>query len=127
MPLTFRGTPIPGLHGRPKFGPWGVQLTRTTYFGLEGESEIRGERTGRDIVMESVFYNSFVSGEQLENAIETLNKNVPTNGKIVQTGAINRTLQRCTFEGITMKGSPLPDNKIGWWVEVEIRWRQLGP
>jgi hypothetical protein len=127
MALTFRGTAIPGTHGRMQFGNWGVQAVRTTYFGLAGTSELRGERTGRELVMESWFHNSFATAALLEAAIETLNRSMLTNGKIVQTGAIARTLQRCTFEGIKITDGPLPSNTIGYWAQVEIRWFQLGP
>lgn len=127
MALAFRSTTIPGTHGPIKFGNWGVQNVRTQYFGLEGTSELRGERTGREIVIESWYHNSFATAAALEAALEVLNQSVPTNGKLVQTGTIARTLQRCTFEGGTITSGPLYDVRIGWWAEVTFRWYQLGP
>lgn len=127
MALTFKGLTIPGIHGPLKTGNWGMQLARTSYFGVVGTSELRGERTGREIVLQSLYYNTFTTGAQLEAALEVLNQQMMRNGKLVQTGTIARTLQRCTFEGARITLGPLPSANLGWWAEVEFRWFQLGP
>lgn len=127
MALTFKGLTIPGIHGQLKLGNWGTQMSRTSYFGVVGTSELRGERTGREITLESLYYASFATGAQLEAALEVLNQQIMRNGKLVQTGTISRTLQRCTFEGAKVTKGPLPNASLGWWAEVEFRWFQLGP
>lgn len=127
MGLAFRSVAIPGTHGELQVSPWGVQVARTQYFGVEGESEITGERTGRDIVVESWWHSSYQSAAALQTAIDNFNKDVPINGTLVESGTISRTFARCTLMGVFVKRGPIPSNSIGWFAIVEIRWRQLAP
>lgn len=127
MAVTFRSALIPGLPGEPKIDPWDVQVARTQFFAVQGESELRGDRGGRSITWPWFWYASYTTAAQLEAAIELLNKDCPINGTIVETGAISRTLQRCTLMGIAIKKGPLPSSHLGFWAEVEIMWRQLAP
>ena len=130
MALAFRSVAIPGLHGELKFSPWDVQVSRTQFFAVQGESELRGDRGGRDIKVESIWYSAptgYTTAAQLEAAIELLNKDCPINGTLAETGAISRTLQRCTLMGVAIKLGPLPSAHLGWWAQVEIMWRQLAP
>lgn len=127
MALAFRSVAIPGTHGPLQISPWGVQVARTQYFGVEGESEITGERTGRDIVVESWWHASYVTAAALQTAIDNFNKDVPINGTLVEAGNVNRTFDRCTLMGAFIKQGPIPPSTIGWFAIVEIRWRQLAP
>ncbi len=125
MALSFRGVQWPGVHGELKFANFDTQVLRQQYFGVEGESEIRGYRGGRDIVCESFWFNSYSTAAQLLAAIETINKDAPINGRLVTTGTIARTEENCTFNGIVIKQGPLFSAYHGWWAMVDISWRQL--
>ena len=125
MALSFRGQSFPGIHGELKFSPWEPQVIRTQYFGVEGQSEIRGSRGGRDIMCESFWANSYSTAAALEAAIESINRDCPINGRLVTSGAIARTEENCTLNGIVIKKGPLYSVAWGWWATVEISWRQL--
>jgi hypothetical protein len=127
MPISFRGQFIPGVYQQPKMAPWAVQVARTHYFGVAGESEIRGERGGRNLDFEGMWYFAYESAELLQADIEGLNSQAPINGTIVRTGPITDSFPNCTLMGVTIKQGPLPSTQYGWWAMVDISFRQLGP
>jgi hypothetical protein len=137
MALGFNGQFIRGTHGKIQESPPAIQVVRSQFFGLRGESEIRGEQGGRDLECWIYLHNNYTTANLLSAELIRLAGLVGVNSSLdVSGGPILDTYDDCTFEGFF----PLPfdesgnymlpdvartlDTNGGWFARGTLRWRQ---
>lgn len=108
MALTFGGTSFVGTHGAVIAAPSQLQLSRTKFWGVNGESEIVGYRGGRSIQAELWIHSSgYTTAEQVFNELQAMDAAIGTNADLVDTG-ISRIWYSCTFMGFEQQEDILP-------------------
>lgn len=131
MPLQFNNVDIPGICMPPSIGTPAVDVVRTKFKGVNGDSEIRGGRGGRMIEYPvAIFDTAFSSFASVQAFLDKLDSLVCTNGTLKESGTITRTWKDCTFEGFDNQGnSILPIIGVGmtgsYWIKGVCRWYQL--
>jgi hypothetical protein len=136
--LKFAGKTLKGAVLRPPVAAPEVQVWRTHFAGVLGESEIRGKSGGRMLEFQFLMFGSFTKRTDLFDYIEKdLHGGsglLGTNGTIEYSGADDSTTYKlqwkdCTFEGFIRSGGELPDVAGtldgGWFVPGMLRWRHL--
>lgn len=98
MALIFGGTSFVGTHGPVITAPSQLQVARTKFWGVNGESEIVGYRGGRSIVSELWLHNNYSTAEQVYNEMQAMDAAVGRNEDLIETG-ISRIWYACTFMG----------------------------
>lgn len=116
--------------------PPDFRAKRTKRWAVRGESELRDNGGGRDIVIDATIYG-FSSYDSLREKLDALDRLVGAHGELaVDTDGFQRTFATTTFRGFEPAGGdrdgPLPDvgNGLGaganyWWVRGTFRFRQL--
>jgi hypothetical protein len=130
MPLFFNGQEIPGMYSAPLFDRRDLQVQRTKFWGVKGESEIVGEWAGRQIEVNHWFYGGYGSQSEIFEALQALDKRTGENGRLEFT-EMGILLYDCTFEGHDLRYGPLYDyagtlDTGKFWAEIGLRWRHLG-
>lgn len=110
MSIRFNGTELTGSHGNVVPEPPRGHVIRRKFWGLHGESETRGGRGGRNIVIPFWMHDGYDSREAAIAGLEDLDELVNTHGDLVVTGedGAARTFPDCTFEGFTISEGPIP-------------------
>lgn len=124
MALTFRGTSIPGTHEAPRLQTPEPRMMNMEFFGVNGESQITGERGAREFTIRIWIHNAFTQAN-LFAAMNTLDGQVGKNGVLVESGNVSRTFNDCTFLGYTEEVGPLPSPHLGWISIGVLKFRQL--
>lgn len=132
-----------GTHDSPVFTNPEFQSVRTKFFGVKGESEIRGETGGRIITIHVRLHNRWSSSDSLMSFLDNVDEWTGEHGdlRITNTGfpfigGVPRVYPSCTFEGFSKDpsdyGGPLPDlvglldgNVPSWWIMGTLQFRQL--
>lgn len=134
MALTFKGTSIPGIHGDLIAPSPEVQRTETATSGLRGISELRGELTGGEFVVNVTLFNSYSTAAACYSAIAALRNLQGKNGTLAETG--NRTFSEAnvTLVDVALNRGPIPctgastvSGYSGWMAELQLRFRRLRP
>ena len=134
MALTFDNLPVAGTHGPVLTLPPALQTKRTKFFGVKGESEIRGERGGRYIYTDIWLHDEYTSAAELATIIDELDVAVGTHGDLDVSGEVPRTYENCTFEGFTpIEPGIMPDlttqldgiGDVTYWCAGRLTWFQL--
>lgn len=112
------------------------QLKLTQFWGVVGESELRGERGMRVIEVLMTLHNGYPSYAALRAQLVGLEVSVGNHGNLVIDSSAPRTFNHVTFDGFTPGRSPedgpLPDvaNGFGgganaWFIRGVFRFHQL--
>jgi hypothetical protein len=139
--IKFRGIQINGTHDLILAHPPELQVVRTYFWGLRGESEIVGGKAGRALTCYIWLHNRYANRLDIENAITTINSWVGENGVLVEEDTHNNvtlTFNEVTFEGFTREviqgrdsNGPLRDYAGtidgGWFQPGTLAFRQLVP
>lgn len=147
--LGFKQKKIRGSTESLVYGAPEVMLRRVRYWGVAGEGEIAGQPGGRTIIVRHVLHDSYADPAALLTALEDLDDLVGAHGKLVYSSEPfgeeehGEVLPNCTFEryeriplegqlapmplkdfaGTLVKDDGEPDE--GWFVYLELRFRQL--
>lgn len=133
--LTFDGLRLPGLHAAPQIGPPQVEAVRTKFFGIAGESEIRGQPGGRPIQYACWVFDAqkFRTAADLYAFLDTVDDIVDRHGKLVEDDANGQLLQsfaHVTFDGFQRLGAPVRDVGGllggGFWIPGILYFYDLG-
>ena len=125
---------IPGFWETPRFGRQRLQVARTKYFGVAGESEIHGLGGGREIAIPFYFFDNFPSAAALLSRIDQLDYKAEEGlaGDLQLSGPIyNRTYHDVTFEGFEVdpEVGVLPDVAGtldgGWFAKGTLHFYDL--
>jgi len=133
MPLNFAGQPIPGLVFDPDIDPPAIQVVRTHYAGLKGETEINLGEGGRYIRFPVELCDaSFRDAAAVTALLKKFDERIGATGDLKQTGNIVRTFKNCTFEGCKKLHEPIPDHAktlisgvVSYHCRVLLVWYQL--
>jgi hypothetical protein len=154
MTVKFKNYAFPGTHGAAIVLPPELHVVRSSFFGLDGTSEIVGGRGGREITVDMWFHNKFFRRDQLINGpittsrliighhgkLELIHELAPQRSK--QNGAITyqakarkEEYEDVTFHGFFptsfggQPGVPLFDwagtVDGGWFIAGQLRFYQL--
>ena len=130
MPLIHNGQLIRGKYSTPLIDRRELQVQRTKFFGVEGESEILGGRSGRVIEINHWFFGDYSSRKEIATALQRLDARTGNNGRLELT-EMTLLFYDCTFEGYELLYGPLQDIAQtldgGYWAELSLRFRQLSP
>lgn len=141
MTFQFNGFLFPGINEKMDVDPPEFPRVRTTYWGLHGESEIRGGRSGRTIRLRTLLRsidNPYQTYEDLAEVLYQLERLVGEHGELTilnLDNGLTRTFANTTFEGFVagpeQSDGPLPDVAGalggGWWIRGVATWHDLGP
>lgn len=123
---------IPGSHGVVHRGSWELNVQRTRFFGLSGESEIGGAGSfaGRVITFEHWLHGAYTDILQIGAALEFLERLVGTHGTLLAfNSTLSQRLENCTFDAFRMR----PDRgvffspSLGWMTIGHMEFRQIAP
>lgn len=144
MSLSFDGTAIPGTHGPVVEGPRELHTRRHFFWGVHGEIEIAGGVSGRTLSCQITLHNKWQQYATLQTELTRLEDATLTNGTIEVSGE-NRyaasypesTLEVVEWIALPGQNQPGPlvdvsgtledDATIGWFLHINLRWRQLVP
>ena len=119
-----------------------LQVRRTVFWGLAGESEIVGKPSGRIVQCFIVLHQQFNTPKKLLDELNKLDDLVGEHGTLEETGEVPQKYKHCTFEGFerTFNGQQHPgplkndagtlfdesgDRDFGYFQTGVLRWRQL--
>lgn len=132
--LTFNGA-IDGTHGPVTMEPPLLHSKIVKFWGVNGETELRGGRGGRILECRIWLHNGYSTYRALGRELESLDRRVGTHGTLTirGNGGYQRQFRNCTFLGFTPDGLPGsgPVRDVagtldgGWWIAGTLRWRQL--
>src|SRR5262245_49049366 len=88
--MNIDGNNYYGTHGPLLVPSPEVQIVRAKFWGVNGMSEIRGGRGGRELICHSWVHNEFLTNDALTAYLRTLNNTA---------GQINGTLTRTYPDG----------------------------
>lgn len=137
--LTFRGIPIFGTHDIITTGPPELQVVRSYFWGLKGESEIVGGPAGRSLSCYIWLHRQYRTRWDLERGIWEINTWVGEHGVLIEHDYQNNailTFNDVTFEGFTREGLGGRDSAgptfdyactvdCGWFQPGRLLFRQL--
>jgi len=138
MPLIFASKPFPGSNHAPQTVSPSLEVVRTKFFGVRGESEIRGVFGSRPIQ----YYHWIFDGNALRTYasivafLEALDKQVGTNDTLIEQARTGNsslttieTFENVTFDGYQRVGPILQDAAGtlggGFWVPLLTNWTQI--
>jgi len=112
MSIRFTSLLIPGIVEPFAVPSREVQVSRMHFFGVQGESEIRGESGGRTIQIPMLVYddgNKFPSRDSLAVFFSTqVGKLIGKNGvlSILRDGFAQETYPECTLDAANIRAYP---------------------
>ena len=113
MSIKFDEVTIAGANGAPRIGSYQVQTMRRYYYGLIGQTEIRGGRGGRPIAIDMWIFNSF---DNYQAVIDYIDTNIYYNigartGTLVLLGDTlnNYNFPECTLDSFEYTITPFED------------------
>eukprot|EP00913_Durusdinium_trenchii_P028459 g26687.t1 len=128
MPLSHGGYNFLGntTHGDVvPAGPFELSDVRTKFFGVIGESEIRGEPGGRDLTCRMTL-RGYASETALIAAFnEIASKANQLTGTLTVTGNLAKTFGNCTFKGVAKSRTIRNAVDDTYLSEIALTWRQL--
>lgn len=112
-----------------------LQIKLTSFWGVIGESELRGERGMRTIEVLMTLHNGYPSHASLLGELAGIDICIGNHGNLVIDSSAPRTFHHVTFDGFTPGRSPedgpLPDVAGGfgggtnsWFVRGVFRFHQ---
>jgi hypothetical protein len=132
MGLTIDGNVINGTVLKFNLQPPETQVRRTHFWGVKGESEIRGDTGARTFII-PMWLHPFATHRDISDYItfhlnETLFMKHGT--LVVNSGVDIAPIENCTFEGAFLRSNPgiIPDHAGflgGFWIaNADLRFRQ---
>lgn len=130
MTINFDGSDIHGAHGQPVTGSFGSESQRRFYFGLHGQTEKRGGRSGRPISIEIWVFNNFGTYEAIRDYIEdNIMEKINSHGDLRIDGDPfdGYTFKDCTLDAFEMDtrtplqdiaGTVDKDNGVNKWFAI---------
>jgi hypothetical protein len=99
--ITIAGETISGIWEAPRVARPRIQVTRSKFFGVLGESEIHGRGGGREIEIPIYMFDHYASAQAVMDRIAQLEAqaSLGLHGTLTMSGAVPRTYQDVTFEG----------------------------
>jgi hypothetical protein len=134
--ISFTGGKLSGALLSCPSPPPQLQVWRTQFAGVQGESEIVGMTGGRDLEFQVLLFGGFSERDDLNDYItKTLDANIGQNGPLSADGSRDSgwslSWDNCTFEGFTRTSQDLLDIAQtidgGWYVFGVLKFRHLGP
>ena len=123
MATTFGTTTLVGTAGQPEVGAWVLAETSTTYFDIEGVSDVTGATHGREIRLEHWLHNSYANRAAVETAFKNLEKLIGTTKTL--TDGIGQVFKNSKLVSILPRVGPVFSPPLDWMYVLEFTWRQL--
>lgn len=101
--ITFNGKQIKGTHDAVAYSSPELQVSRTYFWGLQGESEITGGKSGRNMTVYMWLHDKHSSRTAIEDRVKEIMTWVGEHGVLVETDARNsmtKTYENVTFTGV---------------------------
>lgn len=130
MGLEFNGLQIPGLFGQVQIGGRLAQVQRTKFWGVNGESEIRGGWGSRPIIIQHTLYGDYQNNAQAMAFLEQLDSMTAKNGALrLSNAVVSKTFYDCTLDGVEKPMLPMKDVAGtldgGYWADITLHFTQL--
>jgi hypothetical protein len=115
--ITFDGKQIFGTHGVIEPAVNELQVHRTYYWGLLGETEVLGTPSGRELSCNIWLHNYYATRKRLEEAVDEINSWIGVHGELEETDVYGN---RITYNEVTFHGCDrLPvGGHMGPWRDV---------
>ena len=127
MALSLAGFPFNGNIGELKFSPPTHKRRVTSFFGVDGVSEIDGGIGEQEITTDVWLFNNYTTDDALTAAITAIQTQIGLHGTLTETGTLSRTFEHVTFHGFHQEFGPIYSPQLKWFVGGILIFSQLGP